>query len=249
MPDKCRESEMVVVCRDDSGAPTVWCDPEIADLVRALNDGGIRTIASCGGHGEKPGIIALMDGRELIILPDFESARVAEAKLSSPLSAPSSRRIDMAHDKNIVLTDEQNSIIADRFPDDPANAVRAQSAVVEILSKLRAAGEPVAWVAADTLNSPHPRCVSSLAYMSQIDQDRGREYVPLYAAPVAAQKADDALDDMQEFIDATDALLESMERKHWTSGFKKEMTTGQRCAVAARWRDARAAIAQQRKGE
>lgn len=50
-------------------------------------------------------------------------------------------------------------------------------------------GEPVAWVAADTLNSPHPGCVSSLAYMSQLDKDRGREYVPLYAAPVAAQRA------------------------------------------------------------
>ena len=60
-----------------------------------------------------------------------------------------------------------------------------------------AAQEPVAWVAADTLNSPHPTCISSLAYMSQIDRERGREYVPLaiidrYAAPVAAQKADDA---------------------------------------------------------
>jgi len=53
--------------------------------------------------------------------------------------------------------------------------------------------EPVAWVAADTLNSPHPTCISSLAYMSQLDRERGREYVPLYAAPVAAQKADDAL--------------------------------------------------------
>jgi len=52
--------------------------------------------------------------------------------------------------------------------------------------------QPVAWVAADTLNSPHPTCISSLAYMSQIDQERGREYVPLYAAPVAAQEADDA---------------------------------------------------------
>lgn len=50
--------------------------------------------------------------------------------------------------------------------------------------------QPVAWVAADTLNSPHPRCVSSLAYMSQLDKDRGREYVPLYAAPVAAQNAE-----------------------------------------------------------
>lgn len=53
--------------------------------------------------------------------------------------------------------------------------------------------QPVAWVAADTLNSPHPTCVSSLAYMSQADKDRGREYVPLYAAQVAAQNADDTV--------------------------------------------------------
>lgn len=55
-----------------------------------------------------------------------------------------------------------------------------------------ASAEPAVWVAADTLNSPHPKCISSLAYMSQIDQDRGREYVPLaiinhHAAPVAQE--------------------------------------------------------------
>jgi len=44
-----------------------------------------------------------------------------------------------------------------------------------------ASAEPAVWVAADTLNSPHPTCISSLAYMSQLDRERGREYVPLYA--------------------------------------------------------------------
>jgi len=53
---------------------------------------------------------------------------------------------------------------------------------------------PVAWVASDTLNSPHPTCISSLAYMSQLDRKRGRAYVPLaiidrYAAPSSAQPA------------------------------------------------------------
>src|SRR5690606_32197429 len=67
-------------------------------------------------------------------------------------SAPSSRRIDMADNKQTVLTDEQNAIIAARFPDDPASACRAQSAIVEILSKLRAVGEPVAWRDPDNLN-------------------------------------------------------------------------------------------------
>jgi len=49
------------------------------------------------------------------------------------------------------------------------------------------AAEAVAWVAADTLNSPHPGCVSSLAYMSQIDKDTGREYVPLYTLPTPSE--------------------------------------------------------------
>ena len=52
--------------------------------------------------------------------------------------------------------------------------------------------EPVAWVAADTLNSPHPRCISSLAYMSQLDRERGREYVPLYAAHQQRAGVDEA---------------------------------------------------------
>ncbi|QDJ45009.1 hypothetical protein [Bordetella hinzii] len=57
------------------------------------------------------------------------------------------------------------------------------------LRALAAAGDaqPAVWVAADTIHSPHPTCISSLAYMSQLDRDLGREYMPLYAAPVAAQ--------------------------------------------------------------
>jgi hypothetical protein len=69
----CREAQMVVIERDASGKPTVWCDPEIADLIRALNSGGVRTIASCSGHGEKPGWIALKDGRQLAIVADLDS--------------------------------------------------------------------------------------------------------------------------------------------------------------------------------
>lgn len=70
-----RESKMVVVERDEAGKPTVWCDPEIVDLVTALNKGGIPTVASCSGHGVMWGNIALLDGRELFIAPDFNSAR------------------------------------------------------------------------------------------------------------------------------------------------------------------------------
>ncbi len=77
LPDS-RESKMVTIKRDETGNPTVWCDPEIADLVKALNDGGIATIASCSGHG-RAGVISLADGRELIIAKDFAEARRIEA--------------------------------------------------------------------------------------------------------------------------------------------------------------------------
>lgn len=64
-----REAAMTVVERDDRGVPTVWCDPCLAPLVKALNDGGIRTVASCCGHGRMDGTVALADGRELLIVP------------------------------------------------------------------------------------------------------------------------------------------------------------------------------------
>jgi hypothetical protein len=50
-------------------------DPCIAPLVQALNCGGLQTIGSCCGHGQRPGIINLVDGRELIVMPDFKTAR------------------------------------------------------------------------------------------------------------------------------------------------------------------------------
>lgn len=60
---------MVIVVTDADLFPTVWCDPCIAPLVRALNEGGIGTVASCCGHGEQDGSIVLRDGRELLIRP------------------------------------------------------------------------------------------------------------------------------------------------------------------------------------
>ena len=50
-------------------------DPCIAPLVQTLNDGGYQTTASCCGHGRRPGIITLEDGRELIVMPDLGTAR------------------------------------------------------------------------------------------------------------------------------------------------------------------------------
>lgn len=71
----CREARMVVLKRDETGRPTVWCDPEIADLVAALNAGGVPTVGSCSGHGEKPGWIGLADGRQLLICATAEELK------------------------------------------------------------------------------------------------------------------------------------------------------------------------------
>ena len=53
-------------------------DSCIAPIVAALNAGGVPTIASCCGHGKRPGNIILGDGRELIIAPDFATSRAID---------------------------------------------------------------------------------------------------------------------------------------------------------------------------
>ncbi|WP_454703415.1 hypothetical protein [Achromobacter pestifer] len=45
---------------------------------------------------------------------------------------------------------------------------------------------------------------------------------------------------VQEFIDATDALLASQARKTWTSGYKNALSAGERIRIAERWRQLRA---------
>ena len=74
-----REARMVTLRRDETGKPTVWCDPEIADLVEALNTESIGTIASCSGHGHRPGFIALRDGRWLMVFDNQDHMRAAES--------------------------------------------------------------------------------------------------------------------------------------------------------------------------
>lgn len=53
-------------------------DSCVAPLVETLNDAGCRTVASCCGHGRRPGNIALADGRELIIASTYDEARRIE---------------------------------------------------------------------------------------------------------------------------------------------------------------------------
>lgn len=52
---------------------TVWCDPCLVPLVKALNDGGVTTVASCCGHGRRLGTVTLSDGRWLVLVPDEET--------------------------------------------------------------------------------------------------------------------------------------------------------------------------------
>jgi hypothetical protein len=61
---------MTVLARDADGTPTIWCDPCIAPIIQALNDGGLETTASCCGHDHSPGLVSLRDGRYLMVLPD-----------------------------------------------------------------------------------------------------------------------------------------------------------------------------------
>ena len=49
-------------------------DACIATLIAALNRAGLETVASCCGHGHRPGRISLRDGRELFILANYKMA-------------------------------------------------------------------------------------------------------------------------------------------------------------------------------
>lgn len=50
-------------------------DACLVPLVEALNTAGFVTVASCCGHGRRPGNVALADGRELIIARNWDEAR------------------------------------------------------------------------------------------------------------------------------------------------------------------------------
>ena len=64
-------------------------DACIEPIIRGLNSiGQFNTIASCCGHGKRPGYVKLADGREIIIAPDYDTARQIEGCL--PLIYPES---------------------------------------------------------------------------------------------------------------------------------------------------------------
>jgi hypothetical protein len=82
-----REAAMVRIAEDEKGKPTVWCDPCIAPLVKALNDAGMRTRASCCGHGTHPTSVALADGRWVFVV-DAEQADAISARLHEGRTQP-----------------------------------------------------------------------------------------------------------------------------------------------------------------
>ena len=57
-----------------------WC---IHQIVAALNAGGVRTVASCCGHGKMDGNIILEDGRVLIIRKMKADLKVEEASAAA----------------------------------------------------------------------------------------------------------------------------------------------------------------------
>lgn len=76
------KTEKVVVCVDGV-FQRVDVDSCIAGFVYALNSLGWPTVASCCGHGKHPGNIVLADGRELLICPDFATARKVDAAIKA----------------------------------------------------------------------------------------------------------------------------------------------------------------------
>lgn len=69
-----------VIERDPAGRATVFCDPCLAPMVKALNAGGVRTLASCCGHGKMRPIITIATAegdRHLVIYEDLDRAMAA----------------------------------------------------------------------------------------------------------------------------------------------------------------------------
>lgn len=122
-----REAAMKVVERDGDGKPTVWCDPCIAPIVTALNSAGIRTSASCCGHGRLAPSIALADGRWVLLT----SGLVVLLPDGSP--APSSVSINTVDEREPMseytpTTEEIREDFAfDDWDNDPQGPARARA--------------------------------------------------------------------------------------------------------------------------
>lgn len=91
----CDEHSTYTLWLPDKGK--IGVDPCIANLVDALNRSSIPTVASCCGHGHRPGNIALADGRELLIAANYEQAREVDAAF--PVTAYGEASVHGTEDK------------------------------------------------------------------------------------------------------------------------------------------------------
>ncbi|MFU1939412.1 hypothetical protein ACLQ8Z_06220 [Bordetella hinzii] len=186
--------------RDGHGLPqTTWIDGDPGPQMESAWVGGDIECAYAGPVAAQAPIPEGQQPYPPTPAPDVQSSGEAEDSYSR---AAVERAMRAAHDRGYSVGWDHGHAAqapAAAMPDEieglRAHVALLKSALAQSerendeLRALAAAGDaqPAVWVAADTLNSPHPTCISSLAYMSQLDRDLGREYVPLYAAPVAAQ--------------------------------------------------------------
>ena len=117
-------------------------DSCIAPIIEALNDGGITTIACCCGHGKRPGSIALADGREFIIAPDYDTARKVEAAFPplSPFPNGSCEDCGRAYGDNnwldVIIPDEQWSLITGRSGSDREGGILCVGCIVKRAARI-----------------------------------------------------------------------------------------------------------------
>ena len=80
---------------DDNSRPCKKCgkipgngglDPCLMPLIAALNAAGLKTGASCCGHGYRPANIALEDDREIFIARSWEEARKIDSVIEVDIS-------------------------------------------------------------------------------------------------------------------------------------------------------------------
>ena len=183
------------------------------------------------------------------------------------LSAQPSPQTEAPHDDQ--WTPEQLAAIKSQGPAEPCNislvpfiypvpdeiADPCPQCVSGAVCKKPTCGRLIAQTSgqADVTLPPTPRDVADAVRLIRSCDDEAAAQVALErfangharAAILAyrQQRARAANDLVQEFICATDALLASQERKTWTSGYKYELTAGERIRIAERWRQLRTTLA------
>ena len=76
-------------CGKLPGEPGI--DPCLMPLVAALNGAGLKTLASCCGHGRRPASVLLEDGREIIVARSWEEARLLEKAIPTNINGEEHR--------------------------------------------------------------------------------------------------------------------------------------------------------------